>query len=385
MGTLSDRTARQLREEAVASGFISKEWAYMATPHVIPRSVFDRLVADLASLEELIFSLPNRAFQGSLSAMACALGYDARIADLMDEIPLKDSPFPLRWDMIHDQCWRLLEINTGYCMGGFNVGGLPDAHRAAGERWAFLDTDRLLARHIPPGDVQIVEMDELVEDYGFFADGLTRNISPHRKGSVSWYSLSQVDGSAGVLPMMTYQELADAGKSLPGKSFLHPAETLFADKEILAWLHEPSFQEYFSPLEKALVNQLVPLTYRLRDATPPADGNWVLKPCGSYGGKGVKCQWTSPTWNADLEAAAADQKQRYILQLAARASAGDFVTVGPDDRVHRGRGEPVLGLITIGRQPVGGLSRVIVSDERPGITNAHCGAAMGLVAVDEEA
>jgi len=399
---ICDKAALRLRAQAEDSGFISKDWGFLATPLLLARSQADRLIADLARLEDLIFSLPDRVFGGSMEKMAIDLGVTPELAMCIGSQPLAPTRFPLRWDLIgsHDH-WRVLEINTGFCLGGLNTAGMMVAYRDV-TGYEFLNTDQILGTFISKissGRIHVVEFDELISSYGFFAKSLAEALARNSNCQVTWGPLSQLEKGLGnlngVIPMMTFQELAlhdsQAAKLLllqPENSLLHPAEILFTDKGILAWLYEPWLRKFLTEDEKELIARLVPKTQALNAKNVEQflgdSGQWVLKPCASYGGEGIVCQWTVMDWSAQL-AYACNSGERWVVQQAVKAEIiEDLVTVMADGTVARGFGEPVLGLITVEKKLAGGFSRVLLNVENPGVTNAHCGAASGWVVIKDE-
>jgi len=393
------------RSKAENCGLISPNWNFLASPIAFREEGFDQLVAQLAVLESLIFDLPNRLFKGSQRQFSESLGIDKHIADfleLIDEVPVKP---PLRWDLVPSiEGWKILELNAGACLGGFNgyplylcyskLANLSNNKVSDHFPNAIAFYSRRILRNIVQDEklkLFVAETKQYYSDYEFFLNSIVDDLNRINLLPVQAIKSCDIeDNRAYLLPMFTVEELLDTNNEhqrlvdglIAGniKSLIPFSEFVYSNKGVLALLWDQSNWKMFSDSEISVIKSLIPKSYFLESEDHDLLATaFVVKPSAGYGGSGVYCSWEYDEASLMLlveKSVAANEI--YIVQEKVSGEKLKAITVDTNNNVEIGFGYPVLGLITINSEPVGGLARVILNHDSPGTINAHKGAALGL-------
>lgn len=186
-----------------------------------------------------------------------------------------NDPVPLRWDVIYSENqWKILEINTGFCLGGLN-GYLINSLRndfysqfisrnmipALQNAFYFLINNIL---HVNEKKVVIlvIEAEEGYEKYGFYLNNFVLNMNKNSKllfiaGKISDFEINQRSvffkgyTVKHFIPMFTLYELSDTQQRY--QSFLNAViesritsllgyrEIIFSNKTFI-----PLFLNYYS-------------------------------------------------------------------------------------------------------------------------------------------
>ncbi|HEX5404676.1 MAG TPA: hypothetical protein VFX16_20495 [Pseudonocardiaceae bacterium] len=331
--------------------------------------------ADLASIFEILVSLPIRLFDGDLRRYTAALNMDGRLAELMCLGATGAPPLYARADAYHDgTSFKLLELNVGSELGGVDTAQVNRAFLAVPAFAEFaqrhhlghVDTLVRLAaelRRIGSAVTSDEPVVALIESTGGLAahehvfaaiqealrdQGISLLLGEiHELGDDNGKLTLRGTPLDVVLRYFVAGELVDDRAKLSmivraheaGRTALYtPLEgAIFASKGSLAMLHDPAVRATFTARERAVVDRVVPWTRPLgtRDGQDElfercqADReNLVLKPGIGYGGVGtvVGHSVTDEQW----------------AQALLDRRTGDHVV----QRRVRPRGEPVLNADT---------------------------------------
>jgi hypothetical protein len=353
-------------------------------PLFVPEKEMSAFAADLATLFDLLVSLPTRVFDGDLRRYCAAVGMDDRMAELMCQ-GAGDARPPLyaRADAYHDGTgFRLLELNVGSELGGIDTAQVNRAYLKASAFGDFarrhqlghVDTlSRLVARlrrvaapvttdepvvgliesngGLAAHDHVFLAIQEAMSELGVrLLLGELHELG-ERNGKVTlrdnpldvvlryFVSGELVDDPAGQKTLDTVVRADEAGRTALFTPLIGGA---FASKASLGLLHEPAVRATLSAGERAVVDRVVPWT-RLLDTPPqlagptPADDraelidrcradreNLVLKPGVGYGGVGavVGHEVTDEQWRRALS----DRSIRdYVVQRRVRPATEPVV------------------------------------------------------------
>jgi hypothetical protein len=112
--------------EAISKARFGEKFLAANGPHLLPRPLFlddgilSRFSADLDVFFDLLTSLPQRVFDGDLTAYCAALGMETQRAAILAQYPGKPTKYG-RVDAYHDgEALRLLEFNIGSALGGID-------------------------------------------------------------------------------------------------------------------------------------------------------------------------------------------------------------------------------------------------------------------------
>ena len=317
-----------------------------AWPRLLPRPVmvdeaeFRAFGQDLATVFDLVTSLPRRCFDGDFERFRADLGIDDRRGAWMRRL-LGDGPPPLygRADIYYDgSSFKLLEFNIGSALGGVDmVGPLPKAYLripavaefAAEHDLGHLDTSRELAaalrnagKAIGAGDPVVAVLEgpggmatygpqrraigELLAEQGVetrvgeISDLTFRAGKPYLHGTavdviLRYYGLEEMlahpDGEALMEPVFRAHE--------DGTVVVWTPTNVFGNKGTLAMLSE--FAEdasVFDAHERAVIERVLPWSRMLGRRGAESDERFisecmqrreslVFKPTGLFGGEGV--------------------------------------------------------------------------------------------------
>jgi hypothetical protein len=313
----------------------------------LPRPIFmdsgqlDQVGADLVALQNLLTSLPERAFDGDLDRYCAAINLDQPMAEVMRLSHTGEVPVYGRADAFHDgHRFRLLEYNLGSELGGREVGQLNRSfladpvfaefsHRNGLEYHdpmvRLVEIFRQQAEEIGVADPVVGLVDgngvlagyehlyasikEDVERYGIpmhvgelrdvsFADGKVRVRQQPVDLLLRFFTAPEVayDPESVVI----YKRLLDAHDSGAIRMVWSLEGALFNSKATLGLLHDPVFAGRLEASDNELVERLLPWTRVLSPAGgPPADheqvaarclseqSSLVIKPGVGIGGKGT--------------------------------------------------------------------------------------------------
>ena len=329
-----------------------------------PRPIFadaaalDQLGADLVTLHNLLISLPERAFDGSLDRYLAAINLAPPLVEAICAQVTREIPVYGRADAYHDGTrFRLLEYNLGSELGGMEVGQLNRSYLANPLFRNFSDDHGLqfhdpmvgLVEHfhrqaesIGVGNpvVGLVEGNGSLPGYEHVYAAIQENVSLHgitlHIGEVRDVSFERgrvlvcghpVDV---VLRFYTAPEMADDKEALATQDQLHAAHNagtirliwplegaLFTSKACLGLLHDPVVARQLDDSEAALVERLVPWTrvlspgggatatgrQQLLDRCLADQRDLVIKPGIGYGGKGtvIGSEVSRQQWSQTLD------------------------------------------------------------------------------------
>ncbi|MGW1073103.1 hypothetical protein [Streptomyces sp. NPDC002537] len=344
----------------------SFESRYLTRPVFLEAAEVRGLEADLNGIMDLLFSLPDRLFDGDPHAFAAAVGLRPEQARLALRPPVREPARIGRADLYHDGTgFRLLEFNLSSALGGPEIPELNRLMRADraladfadAEGLVFPDTMAALAEAIAAaaagsGTPTVAVMDwspgyhktapalrafaALLEPHGIDAFACHTDQVRERDGRIT------VDGRHvdAVYRYFTLGELtadaastAKAGELLDAFTrcdvpVLSPLRTsMHGNKRALAMLWEERCRATLDTAEAALVDRFLPWTHALRPGTAGIRGEsadllthcrrhrdrLVLKPSHGLGGSGTVLgrTVTDHEWDRVLRQAAGE---RYIVQ-----------------------------------------------------------------------
>lgn len=111
--------ASSWRLQVIEHGIIDPSWEWLLTAVVYNRSELQRLQVSLARLERLMEEA-WLVYCHQPAALLQELGIPEWMHDYI-KLDKYVAPVPLRWDAIcRETHWKILEINTGFCLGGLN-------------------------------------------------------------------------------------------------------------------------------------------------------------------------------------------------------------------------------------------------------------------------
>jgi len=350
------RLADLLRVSPLPSPFAAR---LLTRPALLEASERRQLESDLMGIYALLTSLPDRLFGGDVERFALAIGFDP----METRLALRsgpDWPPPLvgRVDLYRDRAgFRLLELNLGTALGGFQVAEVnrlmlrADVVRgfAKRERLTFVDTMSLLAdmmhRRHRGSSSPVVALCDAEDSYAHWEAMLHGMAAQFRElgidarpchvGQLRAASRGLTLDGAHVDIVFRYFALAQATANRKALAqaetvvracergevdlFTPLTTTLLSSKQALVLLSDERHREAFSSDELALVDRFLPWTRELRDGTVHVDGaavnlrehclrsreNLILKPGHLYGGIGVVPGWTvdDGEWRAALDQA----------------------------------------------------------------------------------
>ncbi|MFF0750454.1 hypothetical protein [Streptomyces sp. NPDC004267] len=338
------------------------------------------VVRDLHTVYALLRSLPERVFDGSVTALADAVGMDPLQSALITRSARTGSLHPLgRADLYHDGTgFKLLEFNITSALGGFENADInramlaypPLAEFVRRHGLRYRDTLACMVRtmraecaaHIPAGRPPVVAVVDTPENFAVVGprlrvlaakladhgvDGLACDLAeftyPGGRPTVGGRAvdvvfryflpedLSDPKAAAQVEPLLTAAEQGTVGL------FSRLDAELYGNKGTLAMLSDDRHRALFDTAELACIDRLLPWTRYVRpDATDPAgsrvdllahalhhQGELILKPTLLHGGHGITAGWqVGPAeWEHRLTAA---MNGPYVVQRRVRPVAEPF-------------------------------------------------------------
>ncbi|MEU2900455.1 glutathionylspermidine synthase family protein [Streptomyces sp. NPDC001273] len=296
--------------EVVRNVRMALEDRLLTRPAFLEATEVARLEDDLNGVVDLLFSLPDRLFDGDLAAFAAAVGLNPAQTRLVLRSPVPEPTRIGRADLYRDDTgFRLLEFNLSSALGGLQT---PELNR-------LLLTDDRLARFVHDERLSFPDtVAALAEVIKAAAPGCGRSAAPRRVALMDCASgyrstepeirvLARLLASHGVtaVPCHTGQVREDGGRILVDGDridvvyrfftlgeltadaastaaaealldalarcevpLLSPLRTsMHGNKLALAMLWEDACQETFAPHELELVRRLLPWTHELRTGT----------------------------------------------------------------------------------------------------------------------
>lgn len=399
-----------IRRKAIEMGIIYPQWDFIVSPVIFRKNPLTSLIKKLSILERLIIDLPQRIFNGDNESFFQYLGIPLTLKSfLLNYQKPKSNNFPIRWDlMLTESGWKLLELNTGYALGGINSCRIEEVYR-------FLTNSNHLyfpnafssilnSLELPVTNCMIIaDVPGQYEKYLFFTRSLVEGFQKEYSGEVVYASLIETIADRQqlilngkkidkVMPLFTLAELFSMEKNhtdyiklfqqQSDLSLLDFTEYIYSNKGIWALLCDSQWWKYFHPQEINAIVDLVPHTEFVCSNKKYDQEKWLLKPTDDYGGKGIVCGWnvSREEWKKSLAVA---QANHFIIQKKVSSIVLPMTVVTRDEKVIQGNARSVLGLITLQGNPIGGLSRCFLNVDEPGVVNAHQGAAVGIAAFEK--
>ena len=319
-----------------------------------------QLEADLTGVYDLVTSLPERLFDGDVERYCLAVGFDPALVRLARRTsPEWPPPLVGRADLYRDGTgYKLLEVNLGSAMGGFQIAEVnrlmlqSAVVRAFVERegLGYTDTMALLAdmvrRRAGRGASPVVVLADWPDAFAYWEpmlrgmaarfqelglDARPCHVGQLRTGAGGGLTLDGVR----VDVVFRYFGLAQAARDAESLALVEPlvsacergevdlftplSTTLPASKRALSILSDERHRDAFSDAERALCDRFLPWTRDVRDGPVHIDGTVVdlrelclqererliLKPGHLWGGVGVVPGWTTGEreWRAALDEA----------------------------------------------------------------------------------
>ncbi|MCT2385316.1 hypothetical protein [Erwinia pyrifoliae] len=400
------------RLQAIEHGIIDPSWEWLLTAVVYHHDPLQRLQLSLARIERLMEEVWIAYFH-----QPAALLRELGIPDwMLDYIKLDKCvmPVPLRWDAIcRETHWKIIEINTGFCLGGLNGFSVnqqrEDFYARSGSDIAMAqldDTFFFLAESLRPvvGDNAVIPVIETAggyEKYGFYLHHFVMNMNKTRSGfyisgTVADFEIIEEQiffkGHAVMhfIPMFNLYELSE--NQPDHRFFLHHLkeeslvsllgfrELIFSNKAFIPWL--VSYAAATRSAEEAQeIADLFPRSTVLSNGNVRSffDGDFILKPAEGYGGNGIVCSWLCQRddWINALQHVLSDG-DLWLIQERIIGNVSYMQSVDASGNMKEGCSSVVHGFITLRGKFIGNLTRAAIGIQQPGIINAHQGAAFGL-------
>ncbi|MEI2731640.1 MAG: hypothetical protein V9G08_06515 [Dermatophilaceae bacterium] len=326
----------------------------LTRPLFLSASERDALVADLAALQEMLRSIPERLYQGDVAAMCAELGFSPIQAMLVEETATDEDVLTSRADLMRGASgFSCIEFNLHSSLGGLDAGPWHAAYARlptlgaflAREGLAYVDPlDRVVAavaeaarrRGYAEPAVAVVDwpgapasqqrrvarlaalmrargLDAFAGDAGQFSSRRDRLVCGGREVDVLYRIFDIGEVATDPRPIVPMLRAHRAGQLVLAMSFV--AE-LVGNKGALAMLSTPRDPASFTADERALIDRVLPST-RWVGTDPRADlaerEHLVLKPVNGHSGRGVVtgADVGESEWSAALASAASEP---HVLQ-----------------------------------------------------------------------
>ncbi|QYA98563.1 hypothetical protein KZO11_35835 [Streptomyces anulatus] len=353
---------------------------FLNGPAFLHESELRTLVGDLHTVYGLLRSLPERGFDGSVTALAAAVGLDPLQSALITRSARTGTLLPLgRADLYHDGTgFKLLEFNITSALGGFENADINRAMLAYPPLEEFVRSHGLryedtlghmvrtmyaeCAANIPAGRAPVVAVVDTVEnfavvgprlrvfaeklaDYG--VEGIACDLGeityPNGRPTASGRTVDVVfryflpedltdpTAAAQLEPLLTAVEQGRLGL------FSRLDAELYGNKGTLAMLSDEQHRDRYDAAELACLDRLLPWTRYVRphttdpggtrvDLLPHALGHQhelILKPTLLHGGNGIIAGWqVDPAeWETRVTSA---MNGPFVLQRRVRPAAEPF-------------------------------------------------------------
>lgn len=353
---------------------------FMNGPAFLGETECRTVARDLRTVYDLLRALPERVFDGDLTALAEAVGMDPRQTALITRSARAGSLVPLgRADLYHDGAgFRLLEFNVTSALGGFESADINRAMLAYPPLREFVEQHRLgyqdtlgcivrtmyaeCAAMIPTDRPPVVAVVDTTENYpivgsrlevlaemltGYGVEGIGCHLGqftyPNGRPTVAGRAVDVV------LRYFLPEDLADPAVEAQVEPLLAAVEQekvglfsrldaeLYGNKGTLAMLSDDRHRGLFDADELACIDRILPWTRHVRPRGTDPEGaevdllayararrdELILKPTLLHGGNGVLAGWTvgEAEWQARLDSA---MDGPYVLQRRVQPTAEPF-------------------------------------------------------------
>ncbi|MEU4774614.1 hypothetical protein [Micromonospora sp. NPDC023644] len=373
----TDDPTAAVRESATLEPYRDR---LMSGPAFLGGAESRAVARDLRTVYDLLRALPERVFDGDLTALAQAVGMDALQTALITRVARAGSLAPLgRADLYHDGAgFRLLEFNITSALGGFESADINRAMLAYPPLREFADEHRLRYRDtlgcivrtmyaecaamIPADRPPVVAVVDTIENFpivgsrlevlaemlaGYGIEGIGCHLGqftyPQGRPTVAGRAVDVV------LRYFLPEDLADPSAAAQVEPLLVAAEQervglfsrldaeLYGNKGTLAMLSDDRHRGLFDADELACLDRILPWTRHVRPRGTDPEGaevdllayararqdELILKPTLLHGGNGVLAGWTvgGDEWQARLDAAMGGP---FVLQRRVQPAAEPF-------------------------------------------------------------
>jgi hypothetical protein len=376
-GVPGDPAAAARRSAALTLAYRDR---FLTGPAFLATAECHTLARDLRTIYDLLRSLPERVFAGSVAALAASVGLTARQSALITRSARTGSLVPLgRADLYHDgDRFQLLEFNVTSALGGFENADINRAMLAYPPLRAFVDRHRLRYRDtlgcmvrtlsaecaavLPTDRPPVVAVLDTTENFAV--------VGPRLRSLAGRLAAYGIEGIACHLGELTYpqgrptvagrtvdavlryflaEDLTDETTARQLEPLLTAVEQgrvglasrldaeLYGNKGTLAMLSDDRHRDLFDADERACLDRLLPWTRYLRARGTDPGGSVVdlpayararqdeliLKPTLLHGGSGIVAGWTvdAAEWQARVDAALDGP---FVLQRRVRPAAEPF-------------------------------------------------------------
>lgn len=392
-----------------------KQWGFLDKNDVVILGIEQSLPETLPVVSEnisrllqLLCTIPERFYQGSLMMMAQDIGSDGQLLDYLQHVKgrLSDKVF-VRADLfISEHGWQLLEMNVGSAIGGMHMTSLP---RLAGYKLQY-DPLEGWARHTmqlledPYGKMLFIVPDEEIEQLRKPLSVMLRELNLWGQKHVSlaaprelsikqeqlwWknepvkylYFRDEQDALNFFTQLPDAMELLDTGcVCVP----MGPEYCVISSKGALALLWEKHRLQELEDAESRLVESLVPETLWLTAATlakmQQERAHWVLKPTEGSGGSGILCgcEYEDDAWLCALKEALAQGDKKFVLQRYVNSLPAKIFLTDMSGQSELQIGRVVWGPYIFNCEYIGTGIRA-QSIDKSAVINYQQGAAGGLI------
>ncbi|WP_225087627.1 hypothetical protein U1R68_13510 [Pectobacterium colocasium] len=405
--------ANEYRLQAIEHGIIDPSWEWLLTSIEYKKNQLKNLEISLFTIEKLMESLWD-SYNHNPDLLMKELGIPEWIYPFI-ALDNQAIPMPMRWDAIFiGEQWKIIEINTGFCLGGLNSFPINDirtdfyAHSSNGINIAPLDNSfQFLSDHIHDiiADnlviIPVVETSEGYEKYSFYLDSFAMNMNKNSSyiyipGTIEDFHITENNilfkghEVTYFIPMFTLNELSESKsryslflEALYEKriiSLLGFREMIFSNKAFIPWIIKhaiatlPNEQakeiENIFPMGDILTKTNIESFYAL---------NFILKPADGYGGTDIICSWLcdSDEWIKALHDALSSNSL-WVVQERIIGNSSYMQSINAQGIIKEGNSSIVHGFITLRGKMIGNLTRAAIGINEPGVINGHQGAACGL-------
>lgn len=408
--------ATKMRSEAIKSGIISPDWEWLLTSLIYDTEQLNILEKSLNIIENVMNDiLLSESHQ--LDELMCNLN----IPNWMGQYIFLDNQgaaVPLRWDIIFTKSgWKIIEINTGFCLGGLNAFSINDFR----DHFYSLSDSTL---NVPALDnslhfidnaissfvkeevfIPIIETKEGYDNYGFYLQSFTNEMNKQQgrvyiPGTIDDFCFERQSvffkGQPVnyFIPMFNLYELSE--EDSVNASFLHAIknkkltsllgfrELIFSNKAFFTYIIRYIKEKFPNYLTKDILS-LFPFTEVLtnHNITSFYHGDFILKPSEGYGGSGIVCSWdcNHREWIEALNKSLLDDNL-WIIQERIIGEVSYMQSIDSNEVYKEGFSSVVHGFISLNGKIIGNLTRAAINIEKPGVINAHQGAAFGISSIN---
>lgn len=394
--------------------FFARTWGarQLARPLFVREPHVRQAAADLETMFEVLFTLPDRLFGGDLGALCAELGMGERATVLACAAAATGrTPLYTRPDLYYDgTSFTLLELNAGTECGGVDGAAINEAYLALPEFRAFagehqlgyVDTGEKIAeylRELTGREAPVVALIDIAANLDAWGDhyrawaahmvprGVDIRIS-HIADLGSRDGKLTVDGTP-VDAAVRYFTLEEICAEPRAQEWLAPVLRaheegktafiasldygIYANKGILALVSELRDRGELAADEAAMVDRILPWTRRVTpDVWEQCRANraqLLLKPAVGGGGSGVTTGWdvTDEEWEVAFKNAL---RTPHIVQ----GRAGVRLEPVPDEDGNMINWLPVYGMFILERGYAGSFIRTLPA-ATGNVVNVNTGAA----------